>query len=70
MQLLVPCKLGVRLCDMKLPGISEYVCKGAFAYCLATQARCGQGCRPCCCCLPDVLTVSAVVRHRLQLRST
>ena len=39
MQLWVPCNLGVRLCHMNLPGISEYVCKGAYAYCLATQAR-------------------------------
>ena len=47
-QLWVPCKLGVRLCHLKLPGISDYVCRGAYAFCLATQARCGRPSRPCC----------------------
>ena len=59
-QLWVPCKLGVRLCHLKLPGISNYVCRGAYAFCLATQARCG---RPSSSCCDSVLTVEK--RHQI-----
>ena len=41
LQLMVPCKLSLKLCHMGIPVISDYVCKGSFAYCLATQVRSG-----------------------------
>jgi len=47
-QLWVPCKLGVRLCHLQLPAISEYVCRGAYAFCLATQACCRWPSTLCC----------------------
>ena len=40
MQLQVPCQLVARLCNLRIPVISDLVCQGGFAYCLATQVHC------------------------------
>ena len=38
-QLFPPCKLAIRMCDARIPLISDIVCTGAFGYCQGTQVR-------------------------------
>ena len=39
LQLYLPCKVAVHMCNAGIPMISDLICSGSFDYCQSTQAR-------------------------------